>query len=388
MDKKGVHNRGTTVACFVAAVTGVDVYMSVRVLTAAPLVMHIELNAVIALSVALNVLLFLGIPSRTPVKEDDVLLAQERHTLTCAQRNKPVPKLAVGTPVSPSPLSRGLSVGPHPVTLADILVLVPAASHAEAERVWGAWGDLLQPTASLETVLLSPGAGDSGDSRPTTRSAEYGKSGLVVREVVWPGTESSSGAALARKMRRHLAWIAAQAQAGNPHYSTRRWFVKATPSTFMIPRHLLALLSWHNSTQPVYLGRDVAVDVNGGGGGGGGGGTPKGSCKRYASGVLYALSRPAIDKLGERFALVGEDAAAWNAEDMMVGCELAYAGVQLNSTGDMIWHKRLWHRQTEAGKAAANSPLVAVHHTDEATMLDFRALTNIEFDFGTPIAIE
>lgn len=357
------------------------------------LLMKVRVEAIAALSMAANVLLLLGLPNRGGGGggRDDVIAAQQRfYTLTCATDLRASRLLAQGTLVSPSPLSRGLRVGPWPAALADVLVVVPAPSHAAAQRVWSAWGDLLAPTASLEVVLLSSsssGGGSGGDigggGSPKVRLEEYGGSaagkGLPasgsskkVREVVWPGAETGAGTGLSAKLRRHFAWAAAQARAGDAHYASRKWIVKADTDTFFLPRHLLALLSWHDPSTPVYLGKNATSAAAA---------TVCGSS--FAAGVLYAMSLPALDRLATQFAAEVPE-VPWPNADAMVGCHLAAAGVALSSTGSAIWDKRLWNRQFEAGPDDARAPLVAVHSTDEATMLDFRALANIEFEFGVP----
>lgn len=297
-----------------------------------------------------------------------------RHRLTCP-RSWAGAALngTLGTAVSKSPLSRGLTVGSHPVSLADLLAVVPAASHSEAARVWGPWADLLQPTSSIEFVTSEIANAAAPRQAPRDFSAEPLQvrhapfaDGRTAREVVWEGVESGKTASLSRKMRRHWIWMADAVSAGaDTHYTSRQWFVKAETDTFLIPRHLLAMLSHLDPSKPVYVGRRLEGSGCDGIG--------------YASGVLYAVSKPALLALAAGLRRMPGKAEEY--EDAMVGCALASMNVTLTDAGNAIWHKRFWNRREALGSSAA--PLVALHRTDDQCLLDFRALTNIEFEFST-----
>jgi hypothetical protein len=273
----------------------------------------------------------------------------------------------VGARISKSPLSRGLRVGSHPVGLADILVVVPVAGHADAAKTWGAWADLLQPTASIEFVVMedartaTPRQAPHPDSpAPLLVRSQPFADGRTAREVVWDGAETGKTTSLSAKLRRHWSWVAAVA-AADPHYTSRKWFVKAETDTFLIPKHLLAMLSHLDPSRAVYAGKRLEGSAACGGG--------------YASGALYALSRPALLALARGLELLDTPG---EFEDAMVGCALERMNVSVTDVGNAIWHKRLWHRRETLGPTAA--PLVAVHRTDDLCMLDFRALANIEFE--------
>lgn len=181
---------------------------------------------------------------------------------------------------------------------------------------------------------------------------------LYVRELIFPGKEQSVA-----KAESLLRWVADQVNACSEGmespYCTRKWFVKANHDIFVIPKHLLALLSHYDANEAVCIANVRKCDSEAG-------------CPKE---FIYVLSVSAIKKLREVWADIEIDTDT-KEEDRM-GMLLEKAGVRLVNVGDAFFNNRMGKRNL-----ASPNPLVTLGNLDDKMMWDYRALVNIEFKFS------
>ena len=316
--------------------------------------------------------------------------AEDPEGLVCKQSG-PGPYL--GAPVSASPLSRGLVLGAHWYDLQDIMAFVSVDTHKQAYATFYGWGDILQAYGSYEVYRLG-GSSSNSEGEPEVLTAEMRiplpiptnrykvksrkEVSLYIRELAWPGkTERVPPKAEADKTEALWRWVARQlngcAGESKAPYCTRKWFVKANQDVFVIPKHLLALLSEYDASEPLCLantrqraGTSTGTDEGAGSGR---------SCPR---GAVYVLSAPAVAAVGKAARELAESGGAAGrvpeGEEKRMGVFLEKAGVRVVDVGDTFFDKRMGARNP-----ASQHPLVTLGDVNEKMMRDYRALVNIEF---------
>lgn len=296
--------------------------------------------------------------------------------LVCKQED---PGVFLHAPVSASPLSRGLTLGAHWYNLSDVIAFVSVTSLKEGYATFHAWGDILQGYGSYELFMMKGSGTPGGDPEvlvtgmniplpiPTNKYKVKTRKEvtLYVRELILPGKERS-GASNSAKAEGLLRWVAAQIKACpsgvESPYCTRKWFVKANRDVFVIPKHLLALLSHYDAAEPICIANvRKCASANG--------------CPRAA---VYVLSAAAMAALEEK--AWGNGAAKLEVganEEVRMAALLEMAGVRLVDVGDAFFDRRMGERNL-----ASPNPLVTLGGADDKMMWDYRALVNIEFKYS------
>lgn len=287
------------------------------------------------------------------------------------------PGIFLDAPVSASPLSRGLTLGPYWYNLSDIIAFVPVESLNQAYPTFYGWGDILQAYGSYEVYMMKgygalnapPEVLNTGLNIPLPIPTKKYKVKsrkqvtLYIREIIFPGQEKKNSRNSA-KTEKLLRWVSTQidacAEGVESPYCSRKWFVKANPDVFIIPKHLLALLSHYNASKPICVSNMYSCD-----------GTK--ACPKTS---VYALSAPAIVELGKVWKEeVKVRVSQWDSkEGIRMEALLEKAGVQMVDVGDAFFNKRMGERSL-----TSRNPLVTLGGADGDMMRDYRALVNIEF---------
>lgn len=253
---------------------------------------------------------------------------------------------------SVSGLEAGISEGPHKVSAKDVMVMVPCRHSDDVSAMVTAWGKEFNDVGSLELFTFSGreptahGPLEGGFEEPTFlnkvvlgRAAGAMVDGANVPMLVYTGVEGGIKEALSLKVKKHMAYVAhevASSAADGGRYAGKKWFIKSDTDTFVVPRHLLAVLSNYDASKPWYIGYQFT----------------KGKSK-YVSGGFYAMSREAVRLLDARL----EGASILRYEDMMIGTELGHVGVVPTVDKGFHW-KRPFQREIEWGIVGG---LVQVH---------------------------
>ena len=254
---------------------------------------------------------------------------------------------------SVSGLEAGIKEGPHGVSAEDVMVMVPCRTNDDVSAMFTAWGKEFNDAGSLELFAFSGKESttqkQTKDSieEPTLsnkvvlgRAAGASEDGANVLMLVYSGVEGGIKESLSLKVKKHMEYVAHEvAGAGEGEggrYAGKKWFIKSDTDTFVVTRHLLAVLSNYDPSEPWYIGYQFT----------------KGKYK-YVSGGLYAMSREAVARLDARL----KGASILRYEDMMIGTELGRAGVVPTVNKGFHW-KRPFQREIEWGVVGG---LVQVH---------------------------